>query len=166
MEIKQATLSEFVEVLFLVRECIKDMNNKGFRQWDQFNPSPEQLTDDLEKGSIYLIKDHGIAKGMMKLTNTQPAEFADVNWKKNLEKPLYLMLFAVHPLWQNKEVGEQMIEFAEIFAKENGFSGIRIDALTEYPFTNDFFESKQFMLADTYHNDPQKNPNVCYEKSL
>ena len=41
MEIQQASSADFVEVLFLVKQCVKDMNNKGLKQWNSSNPSPE-----------------------------------------------------------------------------------------------------------------------------
>jgi hypothetical protein len=166
MEIKKATPSEFVEVLFLLREFERDMNLKGIRHWVNINPSPEQITEDLEKGIIYLVKDNGVAKGMMKLTGDLPSDYDEVKWKNQMAKPLFLKFFIVHPLWQETDICEQMIEFAEIYAKENNFSGIRLDVVDNYPVAHSFFESKQFTMADSLLSPSQKSAFVCYEKSL
>jgi hypothetical protein len=166
MDIKQASLNEFVEILFLVRACEKDMNNKGIRLWNNINPSPEQLNEDLAKGTIYLFKELGVAKGMIKLTGDLPADFAEIDWKNKIDKPLYINLFVIHPLWQESDICEKMVEFAEIFAKENNYSGIRLDVIQNYPVVNGFFESKQFILANPLITNPQKINLVGYEKSL
>jgi len=166
MDIKQATLTEFVEILFLVRACEKDMNNKGIRQWNHVNPTPEKLNEDLAKGNIYLFKELGVAKGMLKLTDDLPTECTDINWKSKIDKPLYINMFIIHPLWQESDISEQMVEFAEIFAKENNYSGIRLDVINNYPVVDGFFESKQFTVADPVISSEQKVNIVCYEKSL
>jgi hypothetical protein len=166
MEIKQATPSEFVEVLFLIRECVKDMNSKGLKQWNNASPSPEQLKDELEKGTIFLYQELGIVKGLMKLSGELPLEYAGVEWKSSMEKPLFIKLFAIHPLWHNSNISEKLLEFAEIFAKENNYSGIRLDIMENYPVGEGFFENKQFVIAGTFQSEYQKTPFVCYEKSL
>jgi hypothetical protein len=166
MEIKQATPSEFVEVLFLLREFEKDMNIKGIRHWVNINLSPEQINEDLEKGNIYLVKDSNVAKGMMKLTGDLPAEYDNVKWKSEIVKPLFLKFFIIHPNWQDSNISEKMIEFAEIFAKENNYSGIRLDVVDNYPVAHSFFENKQFTMADSLLSPSQKAAFVCYEKSL
>jgi len=166
MEIKQATPSEFVEVLFLIRECVKDMNSKGLRQWNNASPSPEQLKEELEKGTIFLIQELGIVKGLMKLTSELPSEYTDISWKNVMARPLFIKLFAIHPLWHNSNISEKLIEFAEIYAKENNYSGIRLDIMDNYPVGAGFFENKQFIVAGTFQSDYQKTPFVCYEKSL
>jgi GNAT superfamily N-acetyltransferase len=166
MEIKQATLTEFVEVLFLMRECVKDMNSKGLKQWNNSSPSPEQLREELEKGTIFLYQELGIVKGLMKLTSELPSEYAGIDWKSGMEKPLFIKLFAIHPLWHNSNISEKLIEFAEFYAKENNYSGIRLDTLDNYTVGVDFFENKQFVVAGTFQSSFQKTPFVCYEKSL
>jgi hypothetical protein len=166
MEIKQATPSEFVEVLFLIRECVKDMNSKGLKQWNNASPSPEQLRDELEKGTIFLYQELGIVKGLMKLTSDLPSEYEGVGWKNTMAKPLFIKLFAIHPLWHDSDISEKLIEFAEIYAKENNYSGIRLDIMENYPVGEGFFEGKQFVMAGTFQSEYQKTPFVCYEKSL
>jgi GNAT superfamily N-acetyltransferase len=166
MEIKQATSSEFVEVLYLIRECVKDMNSKGLKQWNNASPSPGQLKEELEKGTIFLFQERGIVKGLMKLSDELPSEYAGIDWKSSMEKPLFIKLFAIHPLWHDSNIGEKLIEFAEIYAKENNFSGIRLDTLDNYPVAEGFFENKQFSVAGTFQSSFQKAPFVCYEKSL
>jgi GNAT superfamily N-acetyltransferase len=166
MEIKQATPSEFVEVLYLIRECVKDMNSKGLKQWNNSSPSPEQLREELEKGTIFLYQELGIVKGLMKLTGELPSEYAGIDWKTIMERPLFIRLFAIHPFWHNSNISEKLIEFAEIYAKENNYSGIRLDSLDNYPVSEVFFENKQFIVAGTFQSSFQKTPFICYEKSL
>ena len=56
MEIQLASSSDFVEILFLLRQCIKDMNEKGLKQWNTAYPSPEMIRGDIDGGVLYLYR--------------------------------------------------------------------------------------------------------------
>jgi GNAT superfamily N-acetyltransferase len=166
MEIQQASSADFVEVLFLVKQCVKDMNNKGLKQWNNSNPSPGQLKHDIEKNTLYLYKEMGVAKGMINLSDEFSDDYKGIDWKSKSEKVLYVKRFAIHPLWQDSDVSDKLLEFAEKFAKDHNYTSIRLDALDNYPVDEKFFESKKFTLAGTLQSSFQKVPYACYEKSL
>ena len=166
MDIQQASSTDFVEVLFLVKQCVKDMNNRGMKQWNNAHPSPDQLRDDIQKGTLYLYKDLGVAKGMMNLTEDIPDEYKEVSWKSNPGKVLCVKRFAVHPLWHTSDVSEKLVEYAEQYAKENGFTSMRMDLLDSFAVDEKFFETRKFTLAGTFQTPFQKEPFACYEKSL
>ena len=166
MEIQLASSSDFVEILFLLRQCIKDMNEKGLKQWNTAYPSPEMIRTDINNGVLYLYKELGVAKGMISLTKDQPEGYEGVEWKSKGDNVLYIKRFAVHPYWQDSDVGEKLIAYAENYAKENKFTSIRMDVLDSYPVDDNFFSSKKFDIAGTFHSSFQKLPYTCYEKSL
>ena len=166
MEIQLASSSDFVEILFLLRQCIKEMNEKGLKQWNMSYPSPEMIRSDIDSGILYLFKELGIAKGMICLSKEKPDGYDDVDWRTDSGNVLYIKRFAVHPYWQDSEVGEKLIAYAEEYAKDNKFTCIRMDVLDSYPVDDSFFSSKKFTMAGTFHSSFQKLPYTCYEKSL
>jgi GNAT superfamily N-acetyltransferase len=166
MEIKKATPYDLVDVLFLLKQCIADMNRNGLKQWNSANPSSEVIIEDIEKGTLYIYTELGMAKGMINLSEEMPEEYQQVEWKGNNEKVLYVKRFAVHPIWQDTNIGDQLLQFAENYAKEKGFTSIRLDVLDSYPVDDVFMKSRAFEPAGSFHSEFQKKPYDCFEKNL
>lgn len=166
MEIKQATPYHLVDILFLLKECIFDMNSMGLKQWNNAFPGPELIKEDIGKGTLYIISELGIIKGMVNLTDDIPDDYKDISWNQNPSKVLYLNKFAVHPLWRDTSIPEQLVSFAEKKASDDGYDGIRLDVLDSYPVEIPFFTTKSYIQAGEFHSDFQKMPYTCYEKNL
>ena len=127
MEIIQAKPTDLIEILYLLKVCILDMNPKGLKHWNSAFPGTEVIQSDLENGTIYLVKDRGVCKGMVTLNDHEPEDYKSVAFQAGIKKPLYLQNLAVHPKWQGKGIATLMVDFAQKFAKENGFDSIRLD---------------------------------------
>lgn len=166
MKIKQASSYDLVDVLSLLQDCIVDMNRNGLKQWNSAYPGSEIMKYDVEKGTLYLFTDLGIAKGMINLSDERPDDYKEIKWKGESDKILYINRFAVHPIWKDSDIAEQLIGFAENFAKENKFLGIRLDVLDSYPVDNKFFTAKNYEFAGEFHSSFQKIPYTCYEKNI
>jgi hypothetical protein len=166
MEIIKASLYDLIDVLFLLRDCITDMNNKGLKQWNSAYPGPEAMKNDIGKGTLYIYRDLSIAKGMINLTDEAPEEYNEIKWKGKPDKVLYINRFAVNPIWKESDVARQLIGYAEKYAEEKKYSAIRLDVLDNYPVENAFFTDKKYALAGEFHSSFQKMPYTCYEKSL
>ena len=106
MEILQAKQIDLIEILFLVRECVKDMNSRGMKHWNSSYPGTDDVTKDLNKESIYLVKDIGICLGMVTINELEPDDYKDIKWSDNNSKILYMKRMAVHPYWQDKGIGK------------------------------------------------------------
>lgn len=166
MEIIQATPYHLVDVLFLLKECIKDMNSRGLKQWNNAYPGPDLIRDDISKGSLYLYTELGMVKGMINLTDDMPKEYSDIKWKINAPKVLYVNRLAVHPTWLESEISENLLSFAEKYARDHQYGCIRLDVLDSYPVTEQFFLSRNFTSAGDFHSEFQKMPFICFEKNL
>jgi hypothetical protein len=103
---------------------------------------------------------------MINLSDEIPEEYKDIRWKGSEGKLLYLNRFAVHPQWLDSDISLKLFEFAENYAAENKYTGIRMDVLDSYPVDRSFFDARNFQYTGDFHTDFQKMPYMCYEKSL
>jgi hypothetical protein len=166
MEIKQASFIDLVDVLYLLKQCVLDMNRKGLKQWNLAHPSADLIKRDIEKGTLYLLSEMKIVQGMINLTDEASGEYKEISWKGKGDKVLYIKRLTVHPLWLESEVASNLMGFAEKFARENNFTSLRIDLLDNYPVDEKFITSKEFSIAGHFNSDFQKLPYACYEKNL
>ncbi len=166
MEIFQAKPIDLIELLYLLRICISDMNAKGMKHWNSAYPGADNIQKDLDNGSIYLVKDKGICKGMVTLNENEPDDYKQLNLPSENRKPLYLQHMAVHPRWQGKGIAKLMIEFSQKLAKEKGFDCIRLDVFKPSDHARQLYEKQAFKEVASFQAAYQKIPFVCYEKQL
>jgi len=166
MEIIQAKPTDLIEILYLLKVCILDMNAKGLKHWNSAFPDTEMIQHDLDNGSIYLAKEKGVCKGMVTLNEDEPEDYKQLNFRSNKTKPLYLQNMAVHPKWQRIGIAKLMVEYAQKLAKEKGFDCIRLDVFKPSDNARQLYEQQLFKEVASFHSAYQKIPFVCYEKKL
>jgi len=166
MEIIQAKTSDLIEILYLLRVCTHEMNVKGLKHWNSVFPGTERMQHDLAKGSIYLVKERGVCKGMVTLNEHEPEDYRQVSFQSGRQKPLYLQNMAVHPKWQRTGIAKMMIEYAQQLAKERGFDCIRLDVFKPSDVARQLYENQSFREVASYHPAYQQIPFICYEKQL
>jgi len=166
MEIRQATDLDFIEILYLLRVCILDMNQNGLKHWNSVYPGPDIIRDDLTKSTIYLVKDKGVCKGMVTLDNVEPEEYKEIKWTTEAHKPLFLHRLAVHPIWQGLGVARMLLNFAEEFAVQHGYDALRIDVFSDSEHARNLCVKKMFNEAGSFLSVFQKHPFICYDKKI
>ena len=166
MEILQAKRSDLIEILFLIRECVKDMNSKGMKHWNSPCPGIEDIGQDLNKGFIYLVKDKGVCIGMVTLNESEPDEYKGINWSSNNSRILYMKRMAVHPVWQDKGIAEILVKFAEKYGKKKKYKYIRLDTLSSNQAEAKLYASSSYDEVGEFYSSFQKTPFKCYEKKI
>ncbi len=165
MNIIKAEHGDLVEVLFLMKECVEDLNYKGFKHWNNAYPGSGILIQAIKDGSLYLYKDNGISKGMIILSTDAPKDYEKIKWQLNSNKILYLKFLTVHPLWQKKGVAKSLVEYAELYAKDNGFDAMRVDIYSGLESAEKMCGDLGFNHSGEFHTDFQKSPYFAYEKA-
>lgn len=166
MEIVKATNKDLVEVLFLLKECVEDLNAKGLKHWNNAYPGSETMINSIEEGNLYLLKDIGIAKGMVVLSENAPEEYTNVNWKENGSKVLYIKYLAIHPAWQSGDSAQQLLSHAEDFASKNSFTSIRTDLYSGLDLTTKFSNDLGYSQTGEFHSSFQTKPYLAFEKGV
>lgn len=166
MEILLARPSDLIEILYLLKVCVLDMNQKGLKHWNNTCPGTDRIQKDLAAGFIYLAKEKGVCKGMITLADQEPEDYKQIAFKPGSRKPIYLQHLAVHPRWQGKGIARQLIEFAQKAAKERGFDAVRLDVFKTSETARQFCEKQRFKEVAPFHAAYQQIPYLCYEKEL
>lgn len=166
MEIIKAKKNDLIEILFLLKVCIRDLNSKGFKHWNNCCPDIETIQESLDRGIIFVVKDRGVCKGMVTLNDNQPEEYKSLYFPSGLRRPLCLQNMVVHPNWQGRGIATMMIEFAQNYAKENNFDCIRLDVFMPSEDARQLYQNQSFREVASFHSEFQKIPYICYEKQI
>ncbi len=166
MKIVQAVQNDLVEVLYLLKECVSDMNEKGFNHWNNSFPGSEIMTKAIETGSLFLYKELGIAKGMVILNEEEPEEYKKIDWQVTADKVLYIKYLAVHPNWQGHGIAKKLVGYAEQYARERGYKAIRMDLYSGMEASGRFSDDLGFKKTGQFHSTFQQAPYLALEKSL
>ncbi len=166
MKIVQAAPKDLVEVLFLMKVCVGYMNEKGQKHWNNAFPSADFLNTAIENKSLYLYKDKEVSKGMVILTEEEPSEYKEIKWQGSNDKVLFLQFLAVHPKWQDNNIADRLIEYAEGYAKDHKYTTIRLDIHSSIHGGEKLCKDEGFDQAGQFHTSFQQAPYLAYEKSL
>jgi ribosomal protein S18 acetylase RimI-like enzyme len=164
MEIVKAKTEDVPEILELIQECIRDMNANGIHQWNELYPPLKIFKSDVESGSLFAVKDRGRIAGIIVLSEKQDKEYVDIDWTDKSGKALIVHRLAVHPEFQRRGIAYKMMDFAENYAKEKGYTSIRVDTFSGNPRSLRFFEKLNYERKPGHIHFPENDePYYCYE---
>ena len=164
MRIESARQDDIEAVLDLVHECVRDMNEHGMDQWNDIYPKDERFVLDIEKGTLYAMRNEEGIVGIIVLGEEQDPEYKDINWTDNEGRFMLVHRLAVHPKCQRQGIATRLMDFAETYGKEKGNTSIRIDTYSENPRTLKFFEKRGYERKDGEIFFPETDkPYFCYE---
>lgn len=166
MKILQAAPIDLIDVMYLTKVCVSDMNYKGQKHWNNAYPGTDFLVESIKNKNLFIYKDLGVAKGMVVLSSNEPEEYKDIEWKGKKEGILFLHFLTVHPNWQGEGIAKRLIEFAESYAKDNSFSTMRVDVFSGVDGAEKLCVGMGFNQAGQFHSKFQQTPYFAYEKSL
>lgn len=130
-EIRKARTEEIGEIMELIARCVQVMQAGGSDQWDDSYPNREIITQDIEHGTLYAYIDNGAVAGILVLDEHQNELYQSIKWSQKQGKALIMHRLAVHPEAQGKGIARKLIAYAEQYAREAGYSSIRLDTYTK-----------------------------------
>lgn len=165
MEIKLAVESDIIEVMYFFRECAKYNIKQGLFHWNYHHPSYQDILSDVINQELYFRRDRFICTGVIAMNTESSDKFAALAWEDN-NQPLIVKYFAVHPHWYEKEVGDELLVFANKKALDEDFSSIHADAYHLDTVHMGMLEKSGFKEIGEYLKQPQMFPYKAYEKEL
>lgn len=166
MQIEKATSNNILEVMYLLEHCIRDFNENSVYQWNTSYPDYFRLLKEVEKGALYMVKTKGVCVGTITFDEQQEEVFNKVEWKNKNDKFLVIHRIAVFPSWQKKGVGRKLVEFAEVYAKDNNYKSIRLDVASSSEHLIKLYKSIGYDHTGDILYPKQKEPFKCLEKVI
>ena len=166
--ISAAELSELDNILALTRACGKHMRENGIDQWDENYPDIDSLRGDIESQTLFAYRENGEVIGIVVLNEKQDEEYYQINWSTSEDqRNLVVHRLAVLPDHQGKGIARKLMDFAEDYAKKEGYDAIRLDTFSQNPRNQRFYEKRNYdKLGSVYLKYKKDHPYYCYEMIL
>jgi len=164
-EIVRAEEENLIEIMFVLRECASDLISKGYSHWNNAYPSYVTVREDVKNGYLYLLKNNGGTIGVITLNNEQDPSYRQLSWKSE-NHALVVNRLSILPFFQNKGFAKILIDFAEDFARKDGYKSLRLDTFAGNEKSLRFFENCGFTKVGEVSLTKDLNIYACFEKQL
>ena len=167
MVIKKASEQDLEQLYAVVKSCGQNLIEQGIFQWNENYPSKVVLLEDIALQQIWKLEESNAIIGLIVISEIEDQEYEHVKWLTKNGKNLYIHRLAVHPNFQGKGFAQKLMDFAESFAKENGYNSIRLDTFSQNKRNQQFYEKRNYIkLESIYFPNQSEFPFYCYEKVL
>jgi ribosomal protein S18 acetylase RimI-like enzyme len=158
-------MNELLEACFIYDQCVKEMNRRGFYNWNTAYPSANLIEEDIKNGNLYLFRQKYVSVGVMCLDPNQPVEYSELKW--SFSPPVLVVhRLAVHPLFRNLGIAGEMMQFALAEAQRRGCRSVRLDAISSNPQAQRIYQKSGFQKTGKIYFSYQKTPFICMEKAI
>jgi ribosomal protein S18 acetylase RimI-like enzyme len=164
MNISKATSQDIPTLLALTKACANQMISKGIYQWNENYPSQQAFENDLQLAQLYTLKNQGNIIACIVISEVMDEEYHAIQWSTSNRRNIYIHRLAVHPKHQGKGCAQQLMQFAEHYAKTNKFPAVRLDTFSQNPRNNIFYQKRGYKkLGDVFFPKQSSYPFHCYE---
>ncbi len=165
--IRHAKISEIADILTISKACAKKMIDNGIHQWNEHYPSGKDFEKDIERNELFVLVIQDQIIGTVVISNLMDAEYKAVEWLTPNGNNIYVHRLSVHPEHQGQGHAQDLMDFAEDFAKTNHFSSVRLDTFSQNKRNQKFYETRGYQkLGDIYLPNQSVHPFHCYELPL
>ncbi len=167
MIIRTATPHDLTEIKSLTEACAVAMQDQGIYQWNEHYPSLDKLKNDIQNEELFVLIDKDEIKGIVVLSSYMDEEYIPVKWLSENSRNLYIHRLATHPSYWGEGYGQNLMDFAESYAREYNYISIRLDTFSQNRRNQKFYESRGYIkLGDIFFPKQSEHPFHCYELIL
>ena len=166
--IRKANSSDLHKLLEITRLCPKLMESKDIFQWNDSYPSLSAFENDVTNNWLYVnIKEEEII-GCICISNFMDKEYNPVKWlTDNNNNNIYIHRLAVCPTHQKMGYAQEMMSFAEDYARKNNYDSIRLDTFSKNVRNQHFYQQRDYKkLGNIFFPNQSEYPFYCYELVL
>ncbi|WP_299333126.1 GNAT family N-acetyltransferase [uncultured Psychroserpens sp.] len=162
--IRRATLKDIDHIMEMTKACAIYMIGQGIFQWNEHYPNRTAFEQDVARDELYvLIIDRAVC-GCVVISTHMDDEYIPIEWLTPNNNNIYIHRLAIHPDYQGKGYAQQLMSFAENYAKQNNFSSVRLDTFSQNKRNQKFYELRGYQkLGDIYFPKQSEHPFHCYE---
>lgn len=170
MEIRKATAGDLDAMQVLFDEARGTIAALGINQWQNGDPKPETVREDIALGQSYVIMEGDALCGTFALMNDSEPTYDviyDGNWKTGNDNKNYQAVHrvAIAVSMRGRGISTAIIDFAAEHARELGRVSLRIDTHEGNVVMRRMLEKHGFVLCGViYLGDGAAR--VAYEKIL
>jgi GNAT superfamily N-acetyltransferase len=166
MTIRLAITADIPKIMQLVSKVVPMMQAAGNFQWGDDYPNPEVFTKDIAISQLWVAELDDQVVGVSAITTDQDPEYADAGWDIS-EKAIVTHRLAVDPDRQGMGIARALMVQAELVAKTEGITILRVDTNSENMATQALFPKLGYQFSGEI--SLAKRPALrffCYEKLL
>jgi len=165
--IRIATPSDIDALLNITKACAKHMISNNIFQWNEHYPNRKAFENDVQRNELYVLEEAAQLIGCIVISTHMDDEYKPVTWLTENKNNLYIHRVAVHPKFQGKGYAQKLMNYAEQFGKENGYTSIRLDTFSQNARNQKFYELRGYKRLDSiYFPKQSEHPFYCYELVL
>jgi len=148
--IRLAKILEIPDILNITQACAKSMIDQGIYQWNEYYPSKEAFEKDVARKELYVLEENDEIIGTIVVSTLMDGEYYPINWLTPNRNNVYIHRLAVHPKKQRKGYAQDLMNFAEDYARKGGFISVRLDTFSKNSRNNKFYQARGVSAAWGY----------------
>ena len=165
--IRKGTLEDIDNIIEITKACAANMIEKNILQWNEFYPNKIAFMNDVNREEFYVLEINNTIFGCITISTFMDEEYIPISWLTQNKNNIYIHRLAVHPNLQGKGYAQQLMGFAEHYARKNKFLSITLDPFSQNTRNQKFYELRGYKkLGDIYFPKQSKYPFHCYELVL
>ncbi|HKR43032.1 MAG TPA: GNAT family N-acetyltransferase [Paraburkholderia sp.] len=169
MRIAAASENDLDAAFAIIVACREALEAQGLLQWDAQYPSRAFFAEAIAQRNLFVLRNGDRIEGVVVLNEWQPPEWSAADWHEQEAHPLVVHAFAIAPQIQGHGHGRALLTFCEDFARDQGYTSIRLDAFPENAIALRFYERHGYVFRGAIHfaSKPVGHQEYfCYEKAL
>lgn len=165
--IRRGTHKDLRQLMALTRACAKFMISQGIHQWNEHYPSVTAFEKDLNRKELYVFELEKTVIGCIVISTLKDDEYLPISWLSETEHNIYIHRLAILPEFQGHGYAQQLMDFAEDYAKSKGFESVRLDTFSQNKRNHRFYEKRGYQrLGNIFFPKQSTDPFHCYELIL
>lgn len=155
MEIRPAEKQRLLEVLYIIRECSRQLLEKGVKYWNNSHADYNDISDDIDKQYVYLMFSDLVAVGTI-----------TIKPDKKDPKITTISRLAIFPAHQKKGFAHEILKFAEETARKNGSTKLVGTTPTDDKILFQLLVENGFINTGVVNEVPEEFVQIRFEKKI
>lgn len=165
--IRKGTLEDIDRIIEITKACAKFMIENDIYQWNEHYPNKTAFENDVSRGELYVLENHSKIIGCIVISTFMDDEYIPISWLTESGNNIYIHRLAIHPKHQGMGFAQNLMSFAEDFAKRNNHASVRLDTFSQNKRNHKFYENRGYKrLGNIYFPKQSNHPFYCYELVL
>lgn len=165
--IREAKLSEIPKILEVTKACAAQMVSTGIFQWNEHYPSFQAFENDILRQELQVFQKAEKIIGGIVVSTHMDKEYVPIDWLTDSDRNIYIHRLFVHPNFQGQGIAQQMMNYAEDYAKNNDFVSVRLDTFSQNRRNQKFYKKRGYQqLGDIFFPKQSEHPFHCFELVL